>query len=266
MEGVLSMDTDEPVVLAVSGVIATITLNRPAKLNALNPEMLALLDGYCARLERDAAVRVVILTGEGNRAFCAGADITVWADLQPIEMWRTWIRDGHRIFSRIAGLRQPVIAAINGHAFGGGLELALAADIRLAVTQAEFALPETGIGTIPGWGGTHRLPALVGTGRAKQMIFAGDRVDAVTAERWGMINGVVDVDALRGSALALAQRIAERAPLAVQLAKQAIDTGTVQPSSMAVEAMAGAIAAASADGREGVASFRERRTATFTGE
>ncbi len=252
--------SDERLTLSREGHNATITLDRPEKLNALDPAMLARLDAILAELDHDPEVRVVVLTGAGERAFCVGADITAWAALEPLAMWRSWVREGHRVFDRLAGLRQPTICAINGYAFGGGLELALATDIRLVAAEAELAMPETKIGTLPGWAGTRRLPELVGPARAKQMVFTGARLDAATAERWGLVNEVVPRAGLLARARALAGEIAANAPVAVQLAKAAIDGRAA-----ALEAVAGALAATTADGREGVASFREKQAPTFKG-
>ena len=258
--GEAEVGSDERVLLAVEGTIATITLNRPEKLNALDPAMLARLDAILAALDRDPAVRVVLVTGARERAFCVGADVNAWSGLAPLEMWRNWVREGHRVFDRLAALRQPTIAAVNGYAFGGGLELALAADLRLAATEAEFAMPEVKIGTLPGWAGTRRLPAVVGVARAKQMIFTGARLDAATAERWGLVNEVVPRASLSVRARELAEAIAANAPIAVQLAKAAIDDRDA-----ALEALAGALAATTEDGREGVAAFREKRAPRFEG-
>ena len=257
--------SEPTVLLTIDAHIATITLNRPAKLNALDREMIELLDLCCAQLDRNEAVRVVLLTGTGDRAFCVGADINDWAALQPLDMWRTWVREGHRVFERLARLRRPVIAVLNGATFGGGLELALAADLRLAADHAELALPETGIGTVPGWGGTQRLPALIGPARAKQLIYTGMRVDAPTAERWGLVNETVPAPQLTARALDLARAIAGRAPLSIQMAKQLVDGGLGMGTGPALEALAGALAAGTEDGREGVASFRERRSPQFKG-
>jgi enoyl-CoA hydratase len=257
------MTDERPVLLHVDGHIATITLNNPAKLNAIGPGMLAELEGAVAELERTRAVRAVVLTGSGERAFSVGADIGAWSALEPLDMWRSWIREGHRVFARVAALRQPVIAALNGYAFGGGLELALAADIRLAATTAELALPEVKIGAIPGWGGTSRLRALIGAGRAKQLIFTGARLDAARAERWGLVNEAIVPGELAARAQSLARDIAANAPVSVQLAKQLID-GHDDPT-VTLEALASAVAASTADGREGVASFREKRAPRFEG-
>lgn len=257
--------SEPTVLLTIERHIATITLNRPAKLNALDREMIELLDLCCAQLDRNEEVRVVLLTGTGDRAFCVGADINDWAALQPLDMWRTWIREGHRVFERLARLRRPVIAVLNGSTFGGGLELALAADLRLAADHIELALPETGIGTVPGWGGTQRLPALIGPARAKQLIYTGMRVDAPTAERWGLVNETAPPSQLTARALDLARTVASRAPLSIQMAKQLVDGGLGMATGPTLEALAGALAAGTEDGREGVASFRERRPPQFKG-
>ncbi len=248
------------ITLSIQEAVATLTLDRAAKLNALGPEMLADLERHIAAIDRADDVRVVILTGAGERAFCVGADVNAWAALEPLDMWRRWIREGHRVLQRLASLRQPTIAAVNGYAFGGGLELALAADIRIASGTASFAMPETKIGTLPGWAGTSRLPEAIGAARAKQMIFSGARVDAVMAERWGLVNEVVPGDGLMSRAREMALEIAANAPVSVQLAKAAIDGDAAS-----LEAMAGALAASTEDGREGVASFREKRAPQFRG-
>jgi enoyl-CoA hydratase len=248
------------VVLMNEDGIATLTLNRPAKLNAIGPGMLTDLDRQLADIDGDPDVRAVIITGSGDRAFSVGADVNAWSALEPLDMWRGWVRDGHRVLQRLAHLRQPTIAAINGYAFGGGLELALAADIRIAADAATFALPETKIGTLPGWAGTKRLPEAIGMARSKQMIFSGGRIDAATAERWGLVNEVVDRATLMDRCRALAAEIATNAPIPVQLAKAVINGDEAAP-----EALAGALAAGTEDGREGIAAFREKRAPRFTG-
>src|SRR5919202_6136056 len=144
------MNGSTKILLEVDGPVTTITLNRPEKLNAIDPEVLALLEDACARLDHEQDVRVVLLTGAGERAFCVGADINAWSSLDPLQMWRWWVRDGHRVFARIARLRQPVIAVLNGYTFGGGLELALAADLRVAAEEIDLAQPEVQIVYVPG--------------------------------------------------------------------------------------------------------------------
>jgi|1186.fasta_scaffold19525_2 enoyl-CoA hydratase len=259
-------NTEELVVLEIDGTVARITLNRPEKLGALTPEMLERLERVADEIDRNPAVRVAILTGSGPKAFCVGADITRWATLGPLDMGRRWIRDGHRIFDRLAGLRQPLIAVLNGMAFGGGLELALTADLRIAEAHVTLGLPEASIATVPGWGGTARLPALIGTSRAKQLIFTAGRIDAATAERWGLVNEIVPTGNGLSRATEMALEIARQAPLSVQFAKQAIDAGSGIGTVAALEALAGALAATTADGREGTAAFREKRKPAYKGE
>ena len=250
---------------AVHEHIAQIQLNRPEKLNALDRDMLNELAESIDRIDHSAEVRVVIIRARGERAFCVGADIHDWTSLAPLDMWRRWIRDGHRLFDRVAGLRQPVIAVLNGFTLGGGLELALTADIRLAAEGIELGLPEVLIATLPGWGGTQRLPALIGKGRAKQMIFSGQRILAAKAEAWGLVNEVLPRDRLDHRADELARQIAANAPLAVQFAKQAIDSGLQGSAGYTLEAFAGALAAHTPDAKEGLASFREKRPPDYTG-
>ncbi|MEZ4702264.1 MAG: enoyl-CoA hydratase-related protein [Rhodothermales bacterium] len=251
--------------LSLTAPIATLTLNRPEKLNALTMEMLHQLEAHIAALEEAKDVRVVLLTAAGERAFCVGADIHAWAALGPQDMWRTWIRVGHRIFDRLAALRMPVIAVLNGFTFGGGLELALAADIRLAAEEAAFALPEVGLGTVPGWAGTQRLPAVVGVGRAKQMIFAGERISATKAEAWGLVNEVHPRENLLARAQELAETIAQKAPLAVQMTKQLVDGGLGRNAGVTLESLASGLVGSSEDAAEGLAAFREKREARFKG-
>lgn len=256
---------DAMVRLQMDGPMAIITLNRPDKLNALNREMLGLIGAACDRVEQDQAVRVVVITGAGERAFSAGADINEWSALSALDMWRVWIPEGHRVFERVARLRQPVLAALNGFAFGGGLELAIAADLRLAADEAELAFPECGIGIVPGWGSTQRLPSLIGPARAKQMVFTGERVSAHVAEHWGLVNEVLPRAALMERTLRLAHAIADRAPLAVQMAKQTIDGHDSASAARTLEALAGALTAGTEDACEGAAAFRDRRAARFQG-
>lgn len=249
------------VVLTNENGIATLTLDRPAKLNAIGQDMLTELERHLGEIDGDPDIRTVIITGTGDRAFSVGADVNAWSVLEPLDMWRGWVRDGHRVLQRLAHLRQPTIAAINGYAFGGGLELALAADIRIAADAATFALPETKIGTLPGWAGTKRLPEAIGLSRSKQMIFSGGRIDAATAERWGLVNEVVNLAKLMDRCRALAAEIAMNAPISVQLAKAVINGDEAAP-----EALAGALAAGTEDGREGIVAFREKRAPRFSGQ
>ena len=258
--------TEGRVGLTIEGSIAILKLDRAEKLNALTPEMIAGLAEGAARIDRDESVRCAILAAEGDKAFCVGADINRWAALAPIDMWRRWIRDGHAAFDGLARLRQPLIAAVNGMAFGGGLELALTADIRIAEEGALFALPETGIAAVPGWSGTQRLARLVGPSLAKEMIFTGMRISAGRAQEIGLVNKVVESGEGLAAAMDLAAGIARQAPISVQLAKQLVDAGGGEGLGPALEGMAGALAATTEDAREGIASFREKREASFKGK
>ncbi|HZC59441.1 MAG TPA: enoyl-CoA hydratase/isomerase family protein [Chthoniobacterales bacterium] len=245
----------------INGAIARIILDRPDKLNALDPEMLSALEDSLSRADESREVRVIILESIGHKAFCVGADILAWTALSPLEMWSEWVRRGHRIFDRLERARQPVICAIQGFALGGGLELALACDLRIAADTARFAMPEVKLGTVPGWGGTSRLPKLIGSSRAKQMIFTGEQISAETAERWGLVNEVVPADALRGRVTSNADTVCSNAPVAVQTAKQLI----AEPAMAIFESLASATNAFTDDAKEGLASFREKRPPKFKG-
>ena len=251
--------------LSLDGAIATLTLNRPEKLNALTLDMLYQLEQHIAALENATEIRALMITGAGERSFCVGADINAWADVDAISMWRNWIREGHRIFHRLAVLNLPTLAVLNGYTFGGGLELAMACDLRMASYTVSLALPEVKLGIIPGWAGTQRLPVLIGPARAKQMIFSGERVSAKQAEQWGLINEVVPPELLVKQSKELAVAIAANAPLAVQMAKQLIDGGLGDETGYRLEALASAFARYSDDAHEGIASFKEKREATFKG-
>lgn len=255
------MNQTTKVKFAIQGRIARITLDRPEKLNALDPEMLAALEDAVSEAEQSREVRVIILTAVGEKAFCVGADILAWTALSPLDMWSEWIRRGHRVFDRLERAKQPVICAIQGFAYGGGLELALACDIRIVADSARFAMPEVKLGTVPGWGGTARLPRLIGSARAKQMIFTGEPIGAEVAERWGLANEMVPPASLGDRARALAEKIADNAPVAVQTAKQLI----ANSSAATLESLASAVNAFSDDAKEGLAAFREKRSPNFEG-
>jgi len=257
--------TDTTVTCSRDGHIAVVTLAREAKLNSLTPAMLDELEGVARSLEADSEVRVVVLTGTGAKAFCVGADINEWAALAPLDMWRRWVRRGHQVFDQWARLRQPVIAAINGHAFGGGLELAITADIRIAVEHASFALPEASIGTCPGWSGSQRLVTLVGASHAKYLALSGTRVAAADALASGLVHEAVLPAALMERATHLARDMATKAPVSLQLTKQLINAAAGEDPAVTLEAMAGALAATTEDGAEGVRSFREKRAPNYVG-
>ena len=256
--------TEPRILVERDGTILTLTLNRPDKLNAIDGAMLDALDDVLGEIERDREIRAVILTGAG-RAFSAGADIKEWTALTPLEFGRSWGLRGHALFDRLAALSPPVIAAINGIAFGGGLELALCADVRLASEQARLGLPEVTIAALPGWGGTQRLPRLIGPGQAKHMILTGQPLDAAKAEAWGLVSEVVAADALMARARELAAQIAANAPIAVQAAKRLIDAALPVTPAATLETQAGALCGSTEDAKEGRASFLERRPPHYQG-
>ncbi|MDE2299042.1 MAG: enoyl-CoA hydratase/isomerase family protein [Burkholderiales bacterium] len=256
---------DSFVHFARDGHVATVTVNRPAKLNSLTPTMLDKLEQLARELDADGEVRVVILTGGGDKAFCVGADINEWAALQPLDMWRRWVRRGHQVFDQWARLRQPVITAINGHAFGGGLELAITGDIRIAVENAQFALPEASIATCPGWSGTQRLVRLIGASHAKYLALSGTRLSASAALSSGLVHEVVAADQLSQRSAALAQAMAAQAPVSLQLTKQLINAAADEDAAATLEAIAGALAATTDDAAEGLRGFREKRAPRFLG-
>ncbi|RLG71492.1 MAG: hypothetical protein DRO08_04640, partial [Thermoprotei archaeon] len=186
--------------------IVWIILNRPHRLNSINDTMVNELMDVLDTVEEDESVRCVIITGEGDRAFCAGADITMFPKLTPVTAFEA-ARLGQRIFSRIEALSKPVIAAINGYALGGGLELALACDFRIAAEHAELGSPEIRLGLIPGWGATQRLVRVVGVAKAKELVMFGDRLKAEDALKLGLVNKVVPYEQLRDEARAMAKRL-----------------------------------------------------------
>lgn len=252
------------VALEVEGGIATLTLHNEAKYNALDIPMLEALDAHIGALERDTEVRVVILTGAGKKAFCSGADIGAWGRLSPAEFARHWVRDGHRLFDRIARLSKPTIAAVNGHAFGGGLELATACDLRIASPKTLLALPEARVGIVPGWSGTQRLVRLLGEVLVKEMALFGRRLEAARAQQCGFVAGIADEPLV--AALDLAKQQAALSPRAVEITKSMILAGSGEDSAALVEALGSAAISASDDRAEGVAAFMEKRDAQFTGK
>ena len=252
--------------LEVTGSIATITMNRPQAMNALNEKVLRELKEAIAQVRGDPAVRVLIITGEGQ-AFVAGADIRAMLAKNLIEI-REFTRFGHEVMNDIERLEKPVIAAINGFALGGGLELALACDIRLASTQARMGFPEVGLGIFPGFGGTQRATRLIGRGRACELIFTGDQISAEEAASIGLVNRVVSPQQLMAEARRLAERIARQGPVAVARAKAAINQAlqTSLDAGLAFELEAVPLTFGTEDKDEGMTAFLERRKPEFKGQ
>jgi enoyl-CoA hydratase len=246
--------------------IATITVNRPDKLNALNDATVAELDAAVSEMLARADIGGAILTGAGTRAFVAGADIAELATQGPFD-GRERARRGQAVLSRIERSPKPVIAAVNGFALGGGCELAMACHIRIASENAQFALPEVTLGIAPGFGGTQRLPRLVGKGRALQLILTGERIDAQEAYRIGLVNKVTAPDELLATAEAMTRQILARGPTAVALCIDAVNRGleVSLEAGLELEAEHFGLLASTADMREGMRAFLEKRQPKFTG-
>lgn len=244
--------------------VATLTIDRPQKLNALSLELLAHLEAALNQVEKSNA-RVLVLRTAGDRAFCVGADIRQFSGFTPVQMWKIWIKEGHKVFRQLANLAQPTIAVIDGPALGGGFELALACDFRVAVSTARLGLPEVGIGTIPGWGGTERLTKLVGEARAKQLILAGRQITADTAEAWGLVTESAEAAALEDAVSGLVRDILKGAPIAQQTAKQLIHGASQGVDSALLEAIASGFTTGTGDFAAGMTSFQEKKPAIFTG-
>jgi len=242
------------------GYVAIVAVNRPSKLNALDNLTIEQLDGVIADLEQDDAVGVIILTGAGEKAFVAGADITVLAKQGVID-GKENSQLGQAMTLRIERCSKPVIAAINGFALGGGLELALACDVRFASDNAKVGLPEVSLGIIPGYGGTQRLPRLVGSGLALQMILQGDPIDAQEALRIGLVNGVFAQSDLMQEVKKIANRMVSRGPQALALAKQAVRRGAhmSMQDGLELEADLFGIISSTEEMKEGMAAFLEKR-------
>lgn len=243
-----------------AGPVATVVIDRPQMMNALDAEALDALAAAFAAFESDKTLRVVILTGAGDRAFVAGADIRAMVGLDPAAA-RALAARGQDVADRIDSLPVPVIAAVNGFALGGGCELALACDFIYAARNAKLGLPEVGLGVIPGFGGTQRLPRRVGTARAAELIFSGRVIDADEALRIGLVNAVVDGPELLPRVEAVAAEIGARGPLAVAAAKRAMREGMVRPFTAALEREQEIFASlfATADQEEGMRAFIEKR-------
>jgi enoyl-CoA hydratase len=246
--------------------MATITINRPQAMNAMNRETIPEILSGLKDAEKDENVRVVVITGAGEKAFCAGLDLKPMRDISVMKAVET-SRLGQKLTLAIEELGKPVIAAINGYALGGGLELAMACDIRVASEKARVGQPEVNVGLLPGWGGTQRLPRLVGKGIAKELIFTGKMIDAKTAERIGLVNMVVPPERLKSAVEELAKEIMSKPPIAIKLVKELINNSieTDQGTGLIHEAEAFGILSSTEDYKEGISAFIEKRKPEYKG-
>ncbi len=254
--------------IADDGAIRVITINRPDQLNALNRATIDELDRALSEAEVDNSVRVLIITGSGVKAFVAGADIKEFAHFS-VEDGKALSADGHdKLFSHVERLNKPVIAAVNGFALGGGLELAMACHFRVASETAKLGLPEVGLGVIPGYGGTQRLAQLVGKGKAMEMILMGSSgmITAEEAQQWGLVNHVVPADQLLSTTMELASKIARNSPTALGAAIRAVNAG-YEPGADGLQREIEEFGKCfgTADFKEGTGAFMEKRKAVFTG-
>lgn len=247
--------------------IGLITVNRPSALNALNRETLLELDSLFELLSKDKTIQAIIITGSGDKAFVAGADITEMQQMSAVE-GREWGKLAQSAFNKIENFPRPVLAAVNGYALGGGCELAMACDIRIASEKARFGQPEVSLGITPGFGGTQRLARLIGKGRAKELLFTGDMIDAEEAYRIGLVNKIAAHQNLVETAREMANRILLRGPVAVTLCKAAVNEGmdVDLESGCAYEAEVFGLCFATADQKEGMTAFLEKRKPVFIGK
>lgn len=249
------------------GAVGIVTIDRPKALNALNYDTLQELLFCFTQLKEDQETQVVIITGGGEKAFVAGADISHMQDLNGLEA-AAFGALGHEVMSAVENVPQPVIAAVNGFALGGGCELAISCDIRVASENAKFGQPEVNLGVIPGFGGTQRLPRLIGKGRACELLFTGDMIDAAEAYRIGLVNKVVAQESLMDVCLEIAAKITAKGPVAVRLCKQTVNNGLQMDLDRAnsYEAVQFGQCFASQDQTEGMKAFLEKRKPEFQGK
>lgn len=246
------------------GPVARITIDRPDKRNALDYPMVLALEAAAYAIERLADVRVAVITGSGEKSFCGGGDIAAWSSLSPSDFGMEWVRHGHRAFDALARLRQPLIAVLNGHALGGGLELAACADFRIAEEHTKIGQPESSLGIIPGWSGTQRAVRRFGGQIVRRMAIGGEVFTAAEAHAHGLVDEVVPRGGGLGAAGAMAQRIASRAPRATEIVKLMINAAEGEDAERALEAVAGAFAAETDDLKEGIAAFKGKRPPKFS--
>jgi enoyl-CoA hydratase len=257
----------ENIIYQLDGGIATITFNRPKALNALNAALIAELSQALDGIAADENIRVLVLTGAGEKSFVAGADISELATFNPLQAKR-FAKFGHGVINKLQQLPIAVIAAVNGFALGGGTEIALGCDFIYASENAKFGQPEINLGIIPGFGGTQRLPRLIGVNMAKEMIFTGKLISAAEALRLGLVNKVVAPEALMDEVMKTAGEIASKGKVSLRAAKQAVNTGINADlaTGLNIEIDAFALCMASTDSKEGTTAFLEKRKADFTGK
>lgn len=254
--------SDPRIELVIADHVARLTLRRPEKLNAIDESMVDALLQACRDIERSDA-RVAILMGEGGRSFCAGGDIEAWSSLEGDTFSRRWLRDGHGAFDALARLTVPLIAVLNGHALGGGLELAACADLRIAEAHVRIGQPEPGLGIIPGWSGTQRASRRFGAQLVRRMALFGEVYTAEEALALGLVDQIVETGGGAAAAADAALRVLDRSPRATELTKMLINAAEGEESERVVEALAGAVAAKSDDLAEGLAAYRQKRPARF---
>jgi enoyl-CoA hydratase len=260
------MTTYDSIQYETGDAIATITVNRPDKLNALNAATIDELHAAFGEAHRDDGVRALVLTGAGGKAFVAGADIAELATMGPLNGIRV-SRQGQDAFRFLETMGKPVVAAVNGFALGGGLELALACHLRVASSKAKFGLPEVKLGIIPGYGGTIRLPRLVGRGRALELILTGEMIDAAEAHRIGLVNRIAEPEQLMAETRALVGTIVANGPIALAMALESVDHAATSSTGNALrlESDLFGLLASTDDMREGMQAFLEKRAAAFKG-
>ncbi|BEU28080.1 enoyl-CoA hydratase/isomerase family protein [Paraburkholderia sp. 22B1P] len=254
--------SENDILYEAEGSIATITLNRVSRHNALTLQMLDDIDRAVADVERNDEIRVLKIETASPRFFCSGADINEWGDIDPQKMGTRFIREGNRVFRRIAELDKPTIAVLSASALGGGFELALTCDLRYASTQAKVGFPEASVGAIPGWMGCSRLSELVGATRTRELILLGEPISAETAVAWGVINEAVEADQLRGRVDAICETLVKRSRTSLSVGKRLVRMMETGQHEYAHE-LAASVCKASPDAIEGVAAFREKRHASF---
>jgi enoyl-CoA hydratase len=247
--------------------VGVVTINRPQSLNALNSEVVDDLESALRDMEQNADVKVVVITGAGEKAFVAGGDIKEMSDLGPAD-GRFFAQRGHRLIQFMSAMKKPVIAAVNGYALGGGLELALACDFIYASEKAKLGLTEVTLGVIPGFGGTQNLPRLIGPNRAKELIFSGKQLTAQQARDWGIVNEVCPPEELMTRVMEIAKKISANGTLAVAAAKDAIVNGLnmTREDGLRYEGAVFGLLFATGDQKEGMRAFVEKRPAAFKGK